>query len=171
MNRAVNQLPLVVGTDDTDVLHLVRVVGGTPEDRKIARSLVSAEIQTSGSILSNAQILDLYDTPVEITLAAAPGKVIVPEQVFIAEVGATVSFGGPTLVVGSTSTLSDTVYNMVAGGPEAPPSDKVIMYPYTSATRAPIVAGDSLSIKALGSNPTGGDGEYSITILYKILDA
>lgn len=171
MNRAVNQLPLVVGTDDTDVLHLVRVVGGTREDRKIARSLVSAEIQTSGSILSNAQILTLATTPVEITLAAAPGKVIVPEQVFIAEVGATVSFGTNTLIIGSTATLSDTEFNMIGISPDTPPSDKVILYPFTDSARAPVVAGDSLSIKVVGSNPTGGDGEYSITILYKILDA
>jgi hypothetical protein len=170
-NRAVNQLPLATDSDDSDVFHLVRVVGGNPVDRKIPASLVRAPVLTSGANISNAQILDLHNTPVVIAGPPPAGKILVPLVVMVTEVGATVSFAQPPLLVGSTTTVSDTVYHMIGSGPGTAPLDKCILYPRNGTSRSMVAEGDTISLMAEGANPTGGDGEYSVLTTYILVDA
>jgi hypothetical protein len=170
-NRAVNQLPLATDSDDSDVFHLVRVVGGNPVDRKIPASLVRAPVLTSGANISNAQILNLHNTPVIIAGPPPAGKIIIPLVVMVAEVGATVSFGAPPLLVGGTATVSDTVYHMIGTGPDTAPLDRTVLYPRAGTNRAAVTDGDTISLMAEGSNPTGGDGEYSVLTTYILVDA
>lgn len=171
-NKAIHQLPPVTDSDATDVFHIVRDVGGNLVDRKIARSLVSQTIYTYDTVIESADVLTLYTTPVQIVPVPAAGKIILPLVVLVTETGGTTDYSSGSILIGSQSTLSDTVYTVTVVAPGTTGGyPKVFGFPTTSLGGAAAIAEEALYAKVFTADPTTGDRDWVFRTYYQLLDA
>ena len=160
-NKSINQLPEAGNSLPGDVYILVR--GGV--NYKIQRSNMPPAILTAQVTIPSADVLTLNTTPVLVVPAAPAGYVVIPVGGIIEFANGSANYAvNTTLVAGSTTTISNTVYSIVGSI-----ADRTIPNAIAAAATSilsPTVDGDSVSVKVITGNPTTGDSDLTITIYY-----
>jgi hypothetical protein len=157
-NKAIHQLPSAGPREDGDVLYIVRAGG----DFQLPASGMAPAILQESTVLSSAQVLALFTTPVQVVSAAPAGMVNVPVGCIIQFSGGTTNYAGSTAIfLGGTSTLSSVNYAL--GGDI---SDRSAPYAMGVSTSSRINTGDPLSVMVPTSNPTTGDSTLTLTTYF-----
>lgn len=170
--KAIHQMATVFDDQTSDVLYGVRYVGGVPENFSISRSLVGYPGTDDTATLSNAEVLALGTTPITV-VTGIPGKILIPREVVLTMTNGTINFTtNTTVLIGSSSTISDTHYSG-AGSLPLVAFPKSVLFPAltVSGQITSIVEGDGLSIKVKTGNPAAGDGGLTVKVFYEAVDA
>lgn len=162
-NRAINQLTFTDQRDDlNDRFYLVR----SGADRQIPGSALPPKLNVASRLITSSQVLDLFDTPLEIVPAAPAGWVHIPMRGLVEFEGGSVDYATNTsLYIGSTSALETLIVGDI--------SDRTYPNALTIPTGGggpPSVAGDSLSVSVEVGNPTAGDSDIRVTVWYYTLE-
>lgn len=117
--------------------------------------------------LTSADILALYDTPVEVVAAPGAGKHLVPHLVVPSTSGGTTPY-----------TLADAVYLSVGDGSWVEVTSLFSLTGARTTTVVPAavdfattdVENGAITIGAVDDNPADGDGDVTFTVWYSIED-
>lgn len=170
-NKSTVQLPQVDDLDPSDVMHLSRDVGGTRTDLHINRQDAVPQYFTQTTIIPAAQVLTLFTTPREVVTAPPASQYILAKDLIVTFTGGTLSYATNTdLRLGPTGSVSSTTYTHKSD--ISNPFNPVYSPPVSSGTAASsIVAGTGLSVKIMTGNPTTGDYDVNVTVIYQKIDA
>ncbi len=163
-NKAINQLVYTPDRTDDDRHYIVR----SATDYQILGASFAPKLEAASVLIPSAQVLTLFTTPVQVVPAAPAGYINIP-------IGGTIEFSGggadyatnTTLLVGSTSALTSSVYTLV--GSIADRSTANAAYLPSGAAVSPTIEADSLSVMIQTGNPTAGDSDILVTVYYNIL--
>lgn len=124
-------------------------------------------------IISSAEILDAFNTPIELVPAQGANKIIVPTSM-IGE-----------MIYGTTPYATDGEIDVYCGGTKHVmgfPADDAFLFGTVSrvinlgfvftsnATDTQYVPDQPLTLKTVGSNPTSGDSDIIIRGYYRVID-
>ena len=162
-NKAIHQLPFTADRDDlTDRFYIVR----SNADRQLPGYALPPKLNVASRLITSSQVLDLFDTPLEIVPAAPVGFVHVPVRGLVEFQGGSVDYATNTaLSVGSTSALGQFLAGDISD--RTYPNALTIV---SGAAGFPSIAGDSLSVYVYQGNPTAGDSDIRVTVWYNTLE-
>jgi hypothetical protein len=146
--------------NDADQRLFVRTTGGIKEVS------TGGELQRSQVTLTTAQVLDLNSTPITIVGAISGKEIQVVSASFHLKYNTTAYATNTTLALRSSSSTgsvlqAETVINGSA--------DAIGVFGLNSGTNN-IVTGDALVATVLTGNPTAGDSDIVIDVLYRVTD-
>ena len=113
--------------------------------------------------ITSAQILDIFDTPVELIPAPGAGKVIKVNSIVAVMENNTIAYIGNGLYikVGSSVVSSDAT---ILGLLTQVPRDMLSVLPVSLPTNT------ALTATSVVSDPTTGDGDLKLSITYQIIN-
>lgn len=113
--------------------------------------------------ITSAQILDIFDTPVELIPAPGAGKVIKVNSIVAVMANNTIAYIGNGLYikVGSSVVSSDAT---ILGLLTQVPRDMLSVLPVSLPTNS------ALTATSVVSDPTTGDGDLKLSITYQIIE-
>ncbi len=160
-NKAIHQLPYSATRQDDDRLYVVR----SGADYQIPMASLAPQLLSQTTVIPAADVLTLHSDPVQVVDNAPAGFVAFPVRAVIQFGPGSTNYAVNTgMVVGSTTTVSDTNYSLF--GDISDRSTAVGMY--QGATNK-MVGGDSLSAYVTTGNPTTGDANITITVYYYLI--
>lgn len=162
-NKAIHQLPFTADRDDlSDRFYIVR----SNADRQLPGSALPPKLNVASRLITSTQVLDLFDTPLEIVPAAPAGWVHIPMRGLVEFDGGSADYATNTsLYIGSTSALEEMIIGDISD--RTYPNALTIL---TGGGGPPSVAGDSLSVSVELGNPTAGDSDIRVTVWYYTLE-
>jgi len=160
-NKAIHQLTFSGTREDDDRLYVVR----SGADYQIPMSSLAPQLLSQTTVIPAADVLTLHSDPVQVVDNAPAGFVAFPVRAVIQFGPGSTNYAVNTgMVVGSTTTVSDTNYSLF--GDISDRSTAVGMY--QGATNK-VVGGDSLSAYVRTGNPTAGNSVLTVTTFYYLL--
>lgn len=164
-NKAIHQLPFSGTREDDDRLYVVR----NGVDYQIPMSALAPALLSQTTTIPSAEVLTLNTDPVVVVDAAPAGFVNFPVRAVVQFSGGSANYATNTqLVIGSTSTVSDTSFNLQGDISDRSQAFGMAQYNVSTST-ARLVNGDSLSAYVTTGNPTAGDSVLTITTYYYLL--
>ncbi len=162
-NKAIHQLPFTADRDDlSDRFYIVR----SNADRQLPGSALPPKLNVASRLITSTQVLDLFDTPLEIVPAAPSGFVHVPLRGLVEFQGGSVDYATNTqLGIGSTSAIAQLLVGDISD--RTYPNALTVV---SGAGGSPSIAGDSLSVFVDTGNPTAGDSDILVTVWYNTLE-
>lgn len=162
-NKAIHQLAYTANRqDDTDVFYIVR----SGADYRLPASSLPPRLNRAQLLISAAQVLDLYDTPLDITAPAPPGYVHVPLRGLIEFANGTADYQTNTwLGVGTIDGVLSNAGSLI--GSIADRTKPNTMVPLCLSNES-LIAAAPLKVRAIlgSSNPTNGDSDIRVTVWY-----
>ena len=161
-NKAIHQLTYTQDRDDVnDRFYVVR----SSTDYQIPGTAFPPKLNIATRLITTAQVLALYDTPLEIVPAAPTGFIHYPIRGLIEFGGGSADYATNTaLYIGSTSAMGVQLIGSIAD--RTKPN---LMGNVTFAAGAESMSGDSLSVAVESGNPTAGDSDITVTVWYNTL--
>lgn len=170
VNDAIEALEAKVGTGASTPATIgdVLTVTGTGATAWQTPSAGGGLLVSDPVTLTSADILALYDTPVEVVAAPGAGKFLVPHLVIANTSGGTVAY-----------TIADAIYVNVGDAPwvevtslfSVVTGDQVATFIPAAVTSATAdVENGAMTIVATDDNPADGDGDVTFTVWYSIED-
>ena len=165
MNKAIHQLTYTQDRDDVnDRFYMVR----SATDYQLPGTALPPKLNVASRLITAAQVLALYDTPLEIVPAAPTGFIHYPIRGLIEFGGGSTDYATNTqLKIVSTT---DPILNNLLIGSIADNTIPNALTPEFGAGGVPSFAGDSLSVTAETGNPTAGDSDITVTVWYNTLE-
>lgn len=172
-SKSTHQFPTLSELDPTDLFYVVREESpGVFRDYCAPRSLLPESTLSASVLLTSAQILAIYDTPVEIVQAPSSTSIIVVKLVTMKAVGGTTAYTGDIVVGGSV--IDTNNYLIALSLPENDSPDPYrVCYPANagSAVSQGLRPGEALVVGAQSGNPTTGDGDVLVRVFYQLITA
>lgn len=170
-SKSTHQFPLIDELRDDDLIYGVRETSpGVYQDYAIPRSLLPPSTLSTQVTLTNAAMLALYDTPVQLVPAPDTDKIIVVKMLILELLNATVDYASGQLIVGgdvvdTNNYVLSAVIPIIAGRPSTGT-------PYFLGNTAfqGMYAGEALQITGYSGNPEDGDGDIRVTTFYSLID-
>ena len=164
-SKSIHQLTFSSTREDDDRLYVVR----NGVDYQIPMSALAPALLSQTTVIPAADVLTLNSDPVQVVDAAPTGYAAFPVRAVVQFSGGSADYAtNTTLVIGSTSTLSDTSFNLQ--GDISDRSQAFAMAQYNvSVVTARLVDGDSLSAYVTTGNPTAGNSILTVTTYYYLL--
>lgn len=171
-SKAVHQLPATTSQDPSDVMYLVRYIGGVPQDRSIPRDLIGYQVEDQSTTILSADVLTLFTTSYPVVFGTV-GKIIIPRRVILTMTGATTDYVTNTdAIFGSATTIDDTHYTLIGRLPVIGAETTVVLDALSVlGVVTSVVSGEDLHIRIRTGNPTGGDGDITVKVYYEKIDA
>lgn len=165
MNKAIHQLTYTQDRDDVnDRFYDVR----NGVDYQIPGSAFPPKLNRASRMITTAQVLDLFDTPLEIVAAAPTGFIHSPIRGLIEFGGGSTDYATNTqLKIVSTT---DPVLNGLLVGDISDNTNPNALTTNAPLGGVPSFAGDSLSVTVETGNPTAGDSDITVTVWYNTLE-
>lgn len=162
-NKAIHQLPHTANRqDDTDVFYIVR----SGADYKLPASSLPPRLNSAQLLISAAQMLDLYDTPLDVTAPAPPGFVHIPLRGLIEFENGTTDYQTNTIIgIGSIDGVLANAGSLIGNIDDRTKPNTMTPPCQTADT---LVAATPLKVRAIesGTDPTDGDSDVRITVWY-----
>ncbi len=169
-SKSTHQFPTLATLEPTDLFYVVREQSpGVFKDYCAPRSLMPEALLSATVLLTSAQILDIYDTNVELIPPPASDQMIVVRLVTTKAVGGTTAYTG-ILLIGPT--VADDQYIIRTGIPDNDaPKPYYVCYPVSagSGVYQGTAPGFGLSIGAETTNPIDGDGDVLVKVYYSLI--
>ena len=134
------------------------------------RDTFGSSLQSASLVIPSAQVLALNTTPQTIVAAQGAGKAI---EVISASVKLdynTTAYGTTTGVVLQTSGATQRQADVSFLDATVSTVRNFIIYQATSATDTQIIANADLTVVAKAFNPTLGDSDIEVFVLYRVID-
>ena len=165
MNKAIHQLTYTQDRDDVnDRFYMVR----SATDYQLPGTALPPKLNVASRLITAAQVLALYDTPLEIVPAAPTGFIHYPIRGLIQFGGGSVDYATNTqLKIVSTT---DPLVNGLLVGYIADNTMPNALTANVPTGGVPSFAGDSLSVTVETGNPTAGDSDITVTVWYNTLE-
>ena len=162
-NKAIHQLTFSPTREDDDRLYVVR----SGVDYQIPMSSLAPALLSQTTVIPAADVLTLNSDPVQVVDNAPAGFVAFPVRAVVQFSGGSANYATNTdLVIGSTSLVSNSVYNL-----SGDISDRTtpIGMAQSVVVNAKTPEGDSLSAYVRTGNPSAGNSVLTITTFYYLL--
>lgn len=161
-NKAIHQLPFDNNREASDVLYIVR----SGVDMQIPASAMAPALQSQTTVIPSADVLTMNDTPVQVVDAAPTGYSNIPIRGLVQFSGGTNNYAtNTTMVIGSTSTVSDTDYLASTDIQDRSAPINIVVQ-----TTGKAVIDDGLSAYVTTGNPTAGNSNLTVTVWYYQLE-
>ena len=162
-SKSIHQLTFSSTREDDDRLYVVR----NGVDYQIPMSALAPQLLSQTTVIPAADVLTLNSDPVQVVDAAPTGFAAFPVRAVVQFSGGSADYATNTeLVIGSTSLVSDSVYNLA--GDISNRSTPFGMF-QTLSLNAKVADGDSLSAYVRTGNPTAGNSVLTVTTFYYLL--
>lgn len=171
-SKSTHQFPTLATLEPDDLFYVVREESpGVYKDYSAPRSLLPESVQVATVLLTSAEILDIFDTPVELVASQGSGSLIVLKMVTMNAVDGTTAYVGDFLIGGSTINSTNYIIQCPIPEQETPIPFNVI-YPNNAGTsiNQGVAPGSPLNISALTTNPTTGDGDVLVKVYYTVIN-
>jgi hypothetical protein len=134
--------------------------------------LVTSPSSVMSAELSSAQILALYDTPVELIPAPGPGKVILLQyEAFSVFTFNTTPYTAPSSALFVNYEGRGSATNLLSAGLGLPAEDAVLLLQQGAVSVPLSECENKACVVAMSfANPTDGDGTLTIMLTYHIID-
>lgn len=165
-NKAIHQLPVATTRETLDKFIISRETSpGVYLDMQIDEALLWPSIQTATLTITSAEILDLFDTRLEIVPSLGDGSVILPVAAYVSLSGVSISYATNTdvRILGANAAPSSQYWGTFSIS-SATDIERYVTNGLASGAR--LYADQSLYVQANNGNPTAGDGNLVVNVLY-----
>jgi hypothetical protein len=170
-SKATHQFPVLNDPQPTDLVYVaVEVSPGVFVDRSAPLSIFPAMQRHADRLLTSAEILDLFDTPIELVSAPSDSQMIKVDLITMRAIGGTTPYTGSVWFGGSTINVGNFIVQ------DALPDDTApyrVVYP-TNAGGAGVDQGmapeEALRVMGAGSDPTGGNCDVFVRVHYTLIN-
>jgi hypothetical protein len=119
--------------------------------------------------IPSAEVLTLNSVPVELVAPAGAGKAIVPEKIIIRSAFNSTPYATNTKLIARIDTATDDLFD-VAGGLEYNVTSNFRMHVIENNDKNEFIGNKGLILTVEGGEPTAGDSDLLVYILYSILN-